>query len=198
MITTWDNIIKSNAESINLIWYGSILNKITHEWDTSHPQTVIVKGFQRIYNLKMVPDGFCRKKLEIFANKYWKKYNIHTMEQVEELGKTSYCVLNAVYTNNPEDNLNGALVNIPRKDFEVYQKREEIYDLYKTHYYYFDTESWDIRFSKDWGYILSAHTEYLIDNWCAFPAYHQLARDGAYHFWEKFGKIFDQTTFSVK
>ncbi len=89
----------------------------------------------------MVPDGFCRKKLEIFANKYWKKYNIHTMEQVEELGKTSYCVLNAVYTNNPEDNLNGALVNIPRKDFEVYQKREEIYDLYKTHYYYFDTES---------------------------------------------------------
>jgi hypothetical protein len=43
MKTTWDNIIESDVQYIDLIGYGSILNMDSHEGDTSHPDSVIVK-----------------------------------------------------------------------------------------------------------------------------------------------------------
>jgi len=55
MKLTWDDIIASPRKEIQLIGYGSILNSSTNEGDTTQNHTVIVKGFQRIYNLKMVP-----------------------------------------------------------------------------------------------------------------------------------------------
>jgi len=36
-------------------------------------------------------------KLEAFMKKYWEKYGITTMEEVDALD-TKYCVLNAQYT----------------------------------------------------------------------------------------------------
>lgn len=197
MKSSWEEIIGSELEYIDLIGYGSILNTASHEGDTSHPDTVLVRGFQRIYNLKMVPEWFCRKKLEAFMQKYWKKYDIHTMEQVDALDP-KYCVLNAVYTGKSQDKLNGVLVRIPRKDFETYRKREEIYDLYKTHYSYIDPENGEISCCNKWGYILSAHEQYLIEDGYGFPPYHNFSREWAYNFGEYFGKMFEKTTKNVE
>jgi len=195
---TWNDVIQSDVENINLIGYGSILNHTTHEWDSSHLETVIVHGFKRTYNLKMVPDGMDRTIIEAFMKKYWVKYGITTLEQVEELGKEQVCVLNAICTDNDSDTLNGVLINIPRKDFEIYQKREEIYDLYKTHYSIIHTDTGEITPSDKWWYILSAHEEYLIENGHAFLPYHSLAREWAYHYGKLFGEMFDATTFRVQ
>jgi hypothetical protein len=197
MQTTWEEIIASDVTSIHLIWYGSILARSTHEGDTSHHDTVIVKWFQRIYNLKMVPEWFCRMKLEAFMKKYWEKYGITTMEEVDALD-TKYCVLNAQYTWNSEDYLNWVLVKICKKDFETYQKREEIYDLYQTSYQSICPDTGIICDEEATGYILIAHEQYLIDDGYAFLPYHNLARDGAYSYGEYFGKIFDETTKNIK
>jgi hypothetical protein len=43
MKTTWDKIIESDVQFIDLIGYGSILNTNSHEGDTSHPDTVMVR-----------------------------------------------------------------------------------------------------------------------------------------------------------
>lgn len=195
---TWDDLIQSEKESIKLIWYWSILNSHTHEWKTSMHNTVIVKWFQRIYNLKMVPPGFCKVKLEAFMKKYWGKYGITSMEQVEELEKENVCVLNAICTENKNDMLNGLLVTIQREDFETYKKREEIYDLYETPYCIINPKTGDIEECHEHGFILSAHKEYLIENGKAFLPYHQLSRNGAYNFWEYFWKLFDTTTFCIE
>lgn len=82
----------------------------------------------------MVPDGFCPIKLKKFMEKYWGKYGITTMEEVEQLGRKNYCVLNAIKTENIADRINGILIEIQREDFETYKKREEIYDLLETPY----------------------------------------------------------------
>jgi len=199
MKSSWDEIIESNIDYIDLIWYGSILNAHSHEWDTSEPDTVLVRGFQRIYNLKMVPDGLDMDILEEFRKKYWVKYGINSIEKVYELKKEKCCVLNAIYTGKSQDKINWVLIRIPRKDFETYKKREEIYDLYKTHYSFIDPESWKISHCKKWWYILSAHQEYLIiPDGHAFLPYHNFSRQWAYHFWEYFGKMFDETTLRIK
>lgn len=141
MKTTWEEIIASDVDHIDLIGYGSILNSESHEGDTSEPDTVLVRGFQRIYNLKMVPDGFDMNILEEFRKKYWIKYGIDSLEKVYELQKQNCCVLNAVYTGKSQDKLNGVLIRIPCKDFETYKKREAIYDLYATPYSFIDPAS---------------------------------------------------------
>ena len=88
----------------------------------------------------MVPENFCRNKLEAFMKKYWKKYGIHDMEQVDNLDP-KYCLLNAQESHYPNSLLNGVLVHIPRKDFETFQKREEIYDLLPVKYKHINPES---------------------------------------------------------
>lgn len=198
MKTTWKDIIESDVAYIDLIGYGSILNRDSHEGDTSEPDCVIVKGFQRIYNLKMVPDALDIEILEAFRKKYWVKYNINSIWEVLELREQNVCVLNAMYTGKSQDKVNGVLIRIPRKDFETYWKREEIYDLYKTHYSFIDPLSWEISTCENWGYILSAQSEYLIEDGHAFLPYHEFSRAWAYHFGEYFGKLFDETTLRVQ
>lgn len=125
----------------------------------------------------MVPDGFCRTKLEIFMKKYWGKYGITTMEEVEKLAEKNYCVLNVVQTQNKENTVNGILIEIQKEDFETYRKREEIYDLFETPYCIINPENGEIEKCHKQGYILSAHPQYLIENGSAFLPYHNLARE---------------------
>ena len=197
MKTSWDEIIASDIGYIDLIWYGSILNQSSHEWDTTEPDTILVRGFKRIYNLKMVPDGLDMNILEEFRKKYWVKYGIDSIDKVYELKKEKCCVLNAEYTWKSQDKINGVLIRIFRKDFEIYKKREEIYDLYKTHYSHIDPDSWEIFHCAKWWYILSAHSQYLIDDGHGFLPYHDFSRKWAYNFWEYFWKMFDDTTYRV-
>jgi len=79
--------------------------------------------------------------MERFMKKYWGKYGVTTMEEVDKLAEKNYCILNAKQTKNQEDILNGVLITIKRKDFETYKIREEIYDLYETPYCVIDPES---------------------------------------------------------
>jgi len=140
----------------------------------------------------MVPEWFCRKKLEEFMKKYWTKYGIHTMQQVDALDEY-YCVLNAKEADE-NSRINGVLIRIPRSDFETFKKREEIYDLFPVTYDHINPENGII--CEEWksAYILCAQEQYTIPNWYAFPEYHELCRNWAYSFWEEFWKIFDQTT----
>ena len=186
--------MQSDIPYIDLIGYGSILNTDSHEWDTSEPDTVMVRGFERRYNLKMVPDNLDIELLEDFRKKYWVKYGIDSQEKLLKLKQEKCCVLNAVYTGKSQDKLNGVLIRILRKDFETYKKREAIYNLYKTHYSYIDPQNGEITLESQSGYILSAQAEYLIDNGYAFIPYHEFSRNWAYHFWDFFGKMFDETT----
>ena len=146
----------------------------------------------------MVPDALDIELLEEFRKKYWVKYNIHSIGDVLQLREQNVCVLNARYTWKSQDKLNGVLIRILRKDFETYRKREEIYDLYKTQYHYIDPFSGEINCCGNWGYILSAQSEYLIEDGHAFLPYHNFSREWAYHFGEFFGKMFDTTTLRVQ
>lgn len=92
----------------------------------------------------MVPDGFCPIKLKKFMEKYWKKYGITTMDEVEKLAEKNYCVLNCVRTQQEEHIVNGILIEIGRQDFETYRKREEIYDLLETPYCIINPETGEI------------------------------------------------------
>lgn len=130
----------------------------------------------------MVPDGFCREKLKKFMEKYWGKYGITTMKEVEKLAEKNYCVLNCIKTENTEDRVNGVLIEILREDFETYKTREEIYDLFETPYCIINPKNGEIEKCHKQGYILSAHTQYLIEDGSAFVPYHNLARSGAYNF----------------
>lgn len=197
MKKTWDEIIQSDAEFIDLIGYGSILNSNSHEGDTSEPNTVIIHGFQRIYNLKMVPENFDMEVLESFRKRYWVKYDVHTIWDMLELQQQSVCVLNVEHTGKQEDIVNGVMIRIARKDFETYKAREEIYDLHQTPYSHINPVSWEIQCCEKWGYVLSAQAQYVIDNGHAFLPYHHFSRDGAYHFGEYFGKMFDDTTHNI-
>ena len=198
MKTTWEEIIQSDAMYIDLIGYGSILNSNSHEWDTSTPDTVVVKWFQRIYNLKMVPDSIDDQTLEEFRKKYWEKYWIKNISEVRDLWKENVCVLNCKYTGFSWDKVNGVVIRIKRQDFETYKKREAIYDLYTTRYHYIEPETGKITHNNHKWYILSAQEDYIIDDGHAFLPYHRFSREGAYHFWEYFGKIFDRTTENVE
>lgn len=198
MKTTWDEIIASNISYIDLIWYGSILNANSHEWETTEPDTVIVKWFRRIYNLKMVPDSIDDTTLEAFRKKYWEKYWVKNIIQVRKLWKEKVCVLNCKYTGFSGDKVNGVVIRIKRKDFETYKKREAIYNLYTTRYHYLDPENGKITHNSHSWYILSAQEKYIIDDWHAFLPYHNFSRDGAYNFWEYFGNMFDETTYKIK
>lgn len=194
---TWDDIIESELKEIKLIGYGSILSKHTKEENTHYGETVVVSGFERIYNLKMVPEWFCRSKLEAFMKKYWGKYGIHTMEQVDNLDP-KYCVLNAQESKNPDSQLNWVLIQIPRSDFETFKKREEIYDLFPVKYNHINPESWVICEEWEEAFILCAQTQYTIEDGYAFPPYHELCQNGAYSYGEKFWRMFDETTKRVE
>jgi len=198
MKTTWEEIIASEVTSIDLIGYGSILNTKSHEWETSDPDTVIVKWFRRIYNLKMVPDSIDDETLEEFRKKYWEKYDVENIAQVRELWKENVCVLNCTHTGFSGDKVNWVVIKIKRKDFETYRKREAIYDLYTTRYNFIDPETGEITHNNNRWYILSAQEKYIIDKGHAFLPYHNFSRDGAYSFWEYFGEMFDETTKNVK
>jgi len=198
MKTTWEEIIASDLTYIDLIGYGSILNTKSHEWETSHPDTVIVKWFRRIYNLKMVPDSIDDNTLEEFRKKYWEKYNVKNISQARELWKENICVLNCRYTGFSGDKVNWVVIRIKRTDFEIYRKREAIYDLYSTRYHYIDPETGKITHNNHRWYILSAQDDFIINDGHAFLPYHNFSRDGAYSFWEYFGKLFDETTIRVE
>ena len=197
MKTTWEDIIASELKYIDLIGYGSILNTASHEGDTGEPDTVVVSGFKRIYNLKMAHPDLSDEKIEAIRKKYWEKYGVMSLEEARKIWDENYCALNSLYTWNSSDKVNGVVIRIPRKDFETYMKREEIYDLYTTRYNYIDPETGEITHNTHLGYILSAKEEYTIKDGYAFLPYHKFSRTGAYNFWEYFGKMFDETTFRV-
>ena len=71
--------------------------------------------------------------------KYWTKYGIHSMQQVDALDKY-YCVLNAKEADT-NSRINGVLIRIPRSDFETFKKREEIYDLFPVKYDHINPEN---------------------------------------------------------
>ncbi len=197
MKSSWEEIIASDSDYIDLIWYGSIMNITSHEGEISQTNTVIVSWFQRVYNLKMVPDSINDSTLEAFRKKYWEKYGIYSFEQVKELQKEKVCVLNCMYTGKPENIVNGVLIRITRKDFETYQKREAIYDLYETQYSTINAKCGEILQESQRGYILSAQEEYIINDGHAFLPYHNFSRNGAYEFWDYFWEMFDETTYQV-
>lgn len=146
----------------------------------------------------MVPDSIDDATLEAFRKKYWQKYGIKNITQARELWKEKVCVLNCKYTGFSGDKVNGVVIRIKRQDFETYKKREAIYDLYTTRYHYLDPENGKITHNSHSWYILSAQEKYIIDDWHAFLPYHNFSRDGAYHFWEYFWKMFDETTLRIK
>jgi uncharacterized protein (UPF0335 family) len=158
----------------------------------------MVRWFQRMYNLKMVPSCIDDDTLEKFRKKYWEKYWVKNISEVRELWKQQVCVLNCKYTGFSWDKVNGVLIRIKRQDFETYKKREAIYDLYTTRYHYIDPETGKITHNNHSWYILSARSKYIIDHGHAFKPYHNFSRDWAYSFWEYFGEMFDKTTFRVE
>jgi len=196
MKSSWDEIIASDKQYIDLIWYGSILNTSSHEWQTSTSKTVLVSGFKRIYNLKMVPWDMDPDILENFRKKYWVKYWLESYEDVIKLQKSNNCVLNIIPWDC-DDILNGVLIMIHREDFVTYKQREEIYELFETQFEFIHPVTWDKNSSDHSAYILSALPEYTIDWWHAFLPYHNFSRDGAYEFGDYFGKLFDETTHQV-
>lgn len=198
MKTTWDEIIESDVDHIDLIGYGSILNQNSHEWDTSEPDTVLVRWFKRIYNLKMVPDSIDDNTLEEFRKKYWEKYWVESISEARQLWREKVCVLNCIYTWFSWDKVNGVIIRIKRKDFETYKKREAIYDLYTTRYHYIDPESGKITHNSHSWYILSAMKEYIISDGHAFIPYHEFSRTWAYNYWKYFWEMFDTTTLRVE
>lgn len=196
---SWQDIIDSNAESIQLIWFGSILNKNTHKWDMKSLYPVVIHEFKRIYNMEFLPESIPEQDFDMVLE-YCRKYGIENHDDIRGIQKKNYTVLSTVFTWNKSDYLNAVLVEIPRSDFQHYAKREWEYDLYKTSYKLYDPNLWTQREIPDekFAYVLVAPDDKIVNTWEPFMPYHENTRAGAYDYGTRFGQMFDETTYNVE
>lgn len=123
MIYTWEELIEQKPDFIELIWYGSLLNSNTHNYNKVELKAVLVKWFRRIYNIKMIPDNYSIKWINNFR-KYLKKYWITKNEEIIELNKKNLCALNCEFTWDNQI-MNWLLIKIYSKDLYELSLREE-------------------------------------------------------------------------
>ena len=195
---SWQDIIDSDADSIHLIWFWSIINKNTHKWNIKSMYPVLVHGFKRIYNLEFLPESVPESEYGLVLE-YCRKYWIKTHADIEKVKSDNVAVLNTIYTWDKKDFFNGILVQIDREDFEHYAKREWDYDLFRTEFELLDPLTGKLRKIHDdnqW-YVLVAPDEKLVKEWVPFQPYHDNTRAWAYEYWEKFWEMFEKTTFDV-
>lgn len=193
MLYNWSNIIESNNDSINIIWYWSLLNTNTHNYDISILRPVIVKWFRRIYNIKLIPDNYTNDWLNNLK-KYLFKYWIINNKDIIKCNKNNYCILNCEYLWN-EDIMNWLLLNISKKDLLEFSLRESQYNLIKTNFDYINPVDGKIIWKWDIAYILVAKNEQIIKKWTPFLPYHNNVKKWAYSHWRYFWKIFEKSTF---
>ncbi len=191
MIYTWKDIIKENSESINLVGYGSLLNKNSNSYDSSL-LPVIIKWFKRTYNIKMIPDNYSQDRLNNFK-KYLIKYWIRNDDEIKRLNKENLCVLNCIYTWNSNDLVNWLLLKINREQLFEFSQREAQYNLIKTKFKSINPESGEYTWKFGDAYILTAKPEQIISEWKAFQAYHENAKKWAYSFWNYFWEAFEKS-----
>jgi hypothetical protein len=193
---TWQDIIKENEKNIKLIGYGSLLNSNTHHSEHNWIP-VIIKGFKRIYNLRVVPLRPTKKWLK-FIKKYWKKYwIINKKTRKQQISKNS-CVLNCIYTWNKKDLVNWLCINVQSSDYKSYSVRETQYYLYKTNFEYICPNTWKVTKTNEKAYVLWAKKEAILKKWKPFQNYHINTRKWAYGIWKYFWELFDKTTFNTK
>lgn len=123
MIYTWEELIEQKPDFIELIWYGSLLNSNTHNYNKVELKAVLVKWFRRIYNIKMIPDNYSIKWINNFR-KYLKKYWITKNEEIIELNKKNLCALNCEFTWDNQI-MNWLLIKIYSKYLYELSLREE-------------------------------------------------------------------------
>ena len=191
---SWWEIINSDLEFINLIWYWSLINSNTHKWKIKWLKPVLAKWFKRIYNLKVIPYDYTKEIVDYYKW-YGKKYWVDSEEKIIELSKWKECVLNCLYTWNSSDYINGLLLKIDKESFEEYSKREIQYSLYKAKYHILCPNSGDTSDeSKEFWYILIADDSNIINDGIPFLPYHNNVISWAYDLWKSFWEIFEKTT----
>lgn len=192
---SWQQILDSDLESIEILWYGSLIDTGSHHND--HVMTPIVfEGFKRTYNLPVFSHDVWDSELS-FMKKYLKRYGITQEEQITKFIQSSPCVLNCTYTGNKKDIVNWLCLEIKRKDFLDYSLRECCYDLIKTPYHIICPNTGAISQTHKYGYVLVGHDEKIAPSGEIFHAYHEKTRQWAYRIWEYFGKLFDATTYHL-
>lgn len=192
MLYTWSDILKIETDSIQIIWYWSLLNNNTHNYDNLSLKPVIVKWFRRIYNIKLIPDNYTDEWLNNFK-KYLFKYWIINYKDIIKCNKENYCVLNCEYNWN-EDIMNWLLISINKKDLLEFSLREAQYNLMKTNFNYINPIDGNVIWKWYNAYILVAKENQIIKKWIPFLPYHENVKEWAYSLWFYFWKTFDQST----
>jgi len=89
MLYSWKDILELEMENFKLIWYGSLLNKNTYNYEITDLKPVVVKWFRRIYNLKMIPEKYSDEWIDNYK-KYLKKYWVDSDDDIDNLKKRIY------------------------------------------------------------------------------------------------------------
>ena len=142
-----------------------------------------VVGYGSLMSHKSLSDTIPNKGFTpVFVKGYKRICNI-TLE-------TSSDILNVKKT--PKHNCNGVLFFVNKSELKKLQRREDIYIKEKTWCYNFETKE---KLCK--AYIFVDHHRF-IDKYHKNPDYNYLSlcREAAYHISRKFGKFWDNTTYT--
>lgn len=190
---TWEELINSNIETINIIGYGSLLNINTHHNNHGELIPVIVKDYQRLYNVSYTPE-MCETRAKIFEKYAEFQNEDFSKEKNKLIYETNSGALNVRYKQGCE--LNGLMFEIPKKDFVSYAEREKFYFLDKVEYISINPENGKINKEKQKkeAYIMVA-MDSEINEQNPYYLYDKGCREGAYKLGLFFGLMYDKTTF---
>jgi len=193
-IYSWQEIIDNkDISEISLVGYGSLLNKETHHTNTSSLVSVKVNGFRREFTLTYGEDRCTSKS---YNQRFLKSANSLSEDYNNKHNKLSY-INNSGSLNvriDKNNNINGLLLDIERKDFASYADRERQYNLVKVDVELFNEN--DI--APEYIYILVSENDSFVQDLKIYYLYQKTCRNGAYSISNKFGEFYDQTTFDNK
>jgi len=196
MRLSWEELInKTDFESINLIGYGSLLNKNTHHQNLGILKPVIVRGFKRIYNISYTPEQILKRKSNFEKNAYLYHENKNLEKNILSYGTNS----GALNIQKDKNSLfNGLMMNISRKEFNGYAEREKLYYLQSVDYDLINPRDGKIiNDNKPLAFvvIVDDKDQNKIDVQDIYYLYDKITRNGAYSIGERFGEMYDENTF---
>lgn len=188
---TWDELINSNTQAINLVGYGSLLNVLTIHNNKTQLSPVEVMDYKRVFNCYYL-DEMIEKRKSIFFE-YSNRLQENQFFTQNVLSKEFRGALNVEFSKGTV--LNGLSFEVKKEEFEGYKQREIIYTLEEVKVNYTDAQQCFLNNNKT--YILVCKNEY-VKNSEPFYIYYKVCRNGAYSFGSEFGELFDNSTFYLE
>lgn len=174
----WAELFDSGIKTIPIFAYGSLVDPksaaSSFQFTKVNMKYVIATGVRRVFNYLMPDRHLERWGVELFGNQK--------------------AALNLEITNEPEDRVNGVLIEIDTRDFQSLLKREEGYDLLQV-----NATEWPEGQSNasehPYAFIAAPDSQYVDHAIDPVPGYFDLCVQAARNVSPSFSEYFDRTTF---